>query len=68
MPRSNGLPIAAKRDGCEIIDLDGRQYLDMSTMGIGACLLGYGDPDVTEAVVHRVRAGCDVHAQPSGRG
>ncbi len=43
--------------GCEVVDIDGRQYLDMSTMGIGACLLGYNDPDVTEAVVARVQAG-----------
>lgn len=43
--------------GCEVVDLDGRRYVDMSIMGIGACLLGYNDPDVTEAVVARVRAG-----------
>ena len=43
--------------GCEIVDFDGRQYLDMSTMGIGACLLGYRDADVTEAVVNRVQSG-----------
>lgn len=43
--------------GCEIVDLDGRRYVDMTTMGIGACLLGYNDPDVTEAVVMRVKTG-----------
>jgi len=43
--------------GCEIVALDGRAYLDMSLMGVGACLLGYNDPDVTAAVVRRVRAG-----------
>ena len=43
--------------GCEIVDLDNRLYLDMSSMGIGACLLGYSDPDVTAAVVRRVQAG-----------
>ena len=43
--------------GCEIVDLDGRRYIDMSTMGIGACLLGYKDPDVTQAVVARVQNG-----------
>jgi glutamate-1-semialdehyde 2,1-aminomutase len=43
--------------GCEIIDLDGNKFLDMSTTGIGACLLGYADPDVTSAVVRRVQAG-----------
>ena len=43
--------------GCEVVDLDGRHYVEMSRMGIGACLLGYNDPDVTEAVVARVKAG-----------
>jgi glutamate-1-semialdehyde aminotransferase len=42
---------------CEVVDLDGRRFVDMSYMGIGACLLGYNDRDVTEAVVRRVRAG-----------
>ena len=39
------------------MDLDGNTYLDMSITGIGACLLGYADPDVTEAVVRRVQNG-----------
>jgi len=43
--------------GCEVVDLDGRRYVDMSTMAVGACLLGYNDPDVTRAVVGRVQAG-----------
>ena len=43
--------------GCTVIDLDGREYLDMSIMGIGSCLLGYADSNVTEAVVRRVQAG-----------
>ncbi len=43
--------------GCEIVDLDGNSYLDMSTTGIGACLLGYADPDITAAVMQRVEKG-----------
>jgi glutamate-1-semialdehyde 2,1-aminomutase len=43
--------------GCEIVDLDGRPWLDMSIMGVGACLLGYADEDVTAAVIRRVQAG-----------
>ncbi len=35
--------------GCETWDLDGRRYVDMSTNGIGSCLLGFRDPDVTRA-------------------
>ena len=43
--------------GCEVIDLDGRRFVDMSYMGISSCLLGYNDPDVTAAVVRRVQFG-----------
>jgi glutamate-1-semialdehyde 2,1-aminomutase len=43
--------------GCEVVDFDGRQYIDMAQMGIGSCLLGYADPDVTDAVVARVKHG-----------
>ena len=50
-------PYYQQAHGCTIIDLDGREYLDMSIMGIGSCLLGYADPDVTEAVMSRVQRG-----------
>ena len=36
----------SKCKGCEIWDLDGHRLLDVSTMGIGACVLGYADEDV----------------------
>jgi glutamate-1-semialdehyde 2,1-aminomutase len=50
--------------GCELVDVDGNRFLDMSTMGIGACLLGYADPDVMTAVVRRVQQGsmCTLNA------
>ena len=48
---------AAKAKGCEVWDLDGKHYYDMTTNGIGACMLGYADPDVTKAVVDRVQNG-----------
>lgn len=50
-------PYYQQAHGCTIIDLDGREFLDMSIMGIGSCLLGYADPDVTEAVTSRVQRG-----------
>lgn len=46
-----------KASGCEIWDLDGNHYYDMTTNGIGACLLGYANPDVSEAVIDSVRRG-----------
>lgn len=36
--------------GCTVWDLDGNEYLDMSIMGIGTNTLGYGHPEVDEAV------------------
>ena len=36
-------------------------------MGIGACLLGYNDPDVTEAVVARVKNGSMCTLEQPGR-
>ena len=36
--------------GVEVTDLEGGTYIDMSMMGIGACVLGYADPDVDQAV------------------
>ncbi|MCX7423113.1 MAG: aminotransferase class III-fold pyridoxal phosphate-dependent enzyme [Planctomycetia bacterium] len=43
--------------GCEVTDLDGRRFIDMTTSGIGSCLLGYADPDVTAAVQRRISLG-----------
>jgi glutamate-1-semialdehyde 2,1-aminomutase len=40
----------SRASGIEVWDLDGNRYLDMSIGGIGANVLGYGDPDVDEAV------------------
>lgn len=40
----------SKAKGVEVWDLDGNKYIDMSYMGIGACILGYADPDVDNAV------------------
>jgi glutamate-1-semialdehyde 2,1-aminomutase len=43
--------------GSEVWDFDGRRFYDMSGSGIGSCLLGYRDPDVTEAVRRRLNFG-----------
>lgn len=44
-----------KAKGCEVWDLDGKKYIDMSYMAIGASVLGYADIDVDKAV----KAGID---------
>lgn len=46
-----------KAKGCEVWDLDGKRYVDMSYMGIGACILGYADPDVNRSVKATVEKG-----------
>lgn len=43
--------------GCEVIDLEGKRFIDMSLSGILACILGYSDPDVNAAVLRRVNLG-----------
>jgi glutamate-1-semialdehyde 2,1-aminomutase len=47
----------SKSKGCKVWDLDGREYVDMSIMGIGTNILGYGHPEVDEAVIKTVRDG-----------
>jgi glutamate-1-semialdehyde aminotransferase len=43
--------------GVEIEDLDGRTFVDVSIGAVGACPLGYADPDVEAAVIQAVRLG-----------
>ena len=40
----------SKAEGCRVWDLDGKEYIDMSIMGIGTNTLGYGHPEVDNAV------------------
>lgn len=42
-----------KAKGAEIWDLDGNKYLD-TYFNVGACILGYADPDVNRAVKQRI--------------
>ena len=47
----------SKAKGCKVWDLDGREYTDMSIMGIGTNILGYGHPEVDKAVMDTVHLG-----------
>ena len=40
----------SKAKGCYIWDLDGNKILDMSTMGIGSCIIGYADDEINAEV------------------
>ncbi|MEQ8272898.1 MAG: aminotransferase class III-fold pyridoxal phosphate-dependent enzyme [Deltaproteobacteria bacterium] len=50
--------------GTEVEALDGRRFVDVTLFGVGACPLGYADPDVEAAVVDAVRGGsmCTLNA------
>jgi glutamate-1-semialdehyde 2,1-aminomutase len=47
----------SKSKGCKVWDLDGNAYTDMTLMGVGTNILGYGHPEVDEAVMEVVRNG-----------
>jgi len=40
----------SRAKGCRVWDLDGQEYVDMGLMGVGTNILGYGHPEVDEAV------------------
>ena len=58
-------PYYSKASGCAVWDLDGNRFLDMTYMGMGACILGYADPTVDEVVKKVIDArsmkGCPPH-------
>ena len=47
----------SRAKGCYVWDLDNREFLDMSIMAVGACILGYADDEVDEAVIRAIRNG-----------
>lgn len=47
----------SRAKGCRVWDLDDREYIDMSIMGVGTNTLGYGDGRVDDAVREVVSKG-----------
>jgi glutamate-1-semialdehyde 2,1-aminomutase len=47
----------SRAKGCQVWDLDDRPFLDVGYMGIGTNLLGYGAPEVDEAVLRAIAKG-----------
>ena len=43
--------------GSRVTDLDGNEYIDMSIMGVGTNILGYGQPEVDDAVRRVIDSG-----------
>ena len=47
----------SKAKGCKIWDLDGREYIDVSYMGIGSNVLGYANDEVDAAAKEAIDHG-----------
>jgi glutamate-1-semialdehyde aminotransferase len=47
----------SKAKGCKVWDLDGKEYTDVSIMGIGTNILGYGHDEVDNAVIQSIKSG-----------
>jgi len=47
----------SKAKGCKVWDLDGNEYTDVSIMGIGTNILGYGHDEVDTAVTNTLQNG-----------
>ena len=44
-------------NGCNVVDLDGNHYIDMSLMGVGTNILGYNNKKVDDAVLNAIKKG-----------
>jgi glutamate-1-semialdehyde aminotransferase len=53
-----------KAEGCYVWDLDGKKYIDMGYMGIGASVLGYAKPEIDAAAFDAIKRGsmCTLNA------
>lgn len=54
----------SRAKGCKVWDLDGREYIDVSYMGIGANVLGYANDEVDTAAIEAIHHGgmCTLNA------
>lgn len=43
--------------GYEVWDIAGNHYFDFAQMGVGACIIGYADDDIDNAVINAIRNG-----------
>ena len=48
-------PYYNKAKGCEIWDIDGKKYFDMSTMGVGTNILGYCNNEIDKSVISAIK-------------
>ena len=53
-----------KSSGVNVEDLDGNKFIDMAQMGIGSAILGYANPELTEAVAESLYKGVNCTLNP----
>jgi glutamate-1-semialdehyde aminotransferase len=46
-----------KAKGCMIWDLEKKKYIDISTMSVGACTLGYANSEIDKEVIKKLKLG-----------
>lgn len=46
-----------KAKGCEVWDISGKHFFDFAQMGVGACILGYANEEVNNAVTEAIQNG-----------
>lgn len=47
----------SKAKGCKVWDMDGKEYIDMSIMGIGTNILGYANEEIDNYVCENIQNG-----------
>ena len=47
----------SKAEGAKVWDLDGNEYLDFSSNGVGACSLGHANPLIDQKVIQTIKNG-----------
>jgi glutamate-1-semialdehyde 2,1-aminomutase len=47
----------SRAKGCNVWDLDGNKYIDMTQNGVGTSILGYADDDVNKSVINAINNG-----------
>jgi glutamate-1-semialdehyde 2,1-aminomutase len=50
-------PYFKKAKGCEIWDIDGKKFFDLSLMGVGTNILGYSNEEVDKEVINSIKNG-----------
>ena len=53
----------SRAEGCHLWDMDGKRYIDLSIMGIGTNILGYGNREIDSAIKWAKGLGLDTSTE-----